>query len=69
MTRYKGDDEPLVGGEGLTRTSDPQAQLWALVVTLPGTRPLKTTVLATSLDEAIRFSHNRHPHAIKVAEC
>lgn len=56
-------DEAQVTGEGITRTSDPRARLWALVIPLPGLRPLHCTIRATSKAEAIRFAAARHPSA------
>jgi len=60
-------DEPSHVGEGITRTSDPDARLWPVTVTFPGTRPLLTTIRAASAGQAEEFARNRHPNARTIA--
>ena len=61
-------DEPTHVGEGITRTSDPKAQLWPVTVTFTtGARPLRTTIRALSAGQAEQFARARHPYARSVA--
>ena len=68
-TRYPlHTDEPVHGGEGITRTSDPRAKLWSVTVTFAtGARPLRETIRATGPLQAEQFARARHPSARTVA--
>lgn len=63
MTRFLPiyDDEPGSAGEGITRTTDPRAKLFALEVKLPGRLPMRCTVKALNESQAIQFAVARHP--------
>lgn len=61
-------DEPNHVGEGITRTSDPDARLWPVTVTFnAGGRPMATLIRAVSAGQAEQFARNRHPSARTVA--
>jgi hypothetical protein len=68
-TRYQAHtDEPTHFGEGITRTSDPRAQLWPVTVAFTtGARPMRTTIRAISAGQAEQFARARHPCARSVA--
>ncbi len=68
-TRYQAHtDEPTHVGEGVTRTSDPRAQLWPVTVAFTtGARPMRTTIRAISAGQAEQFARARHPYARTVA--
>ena len=48
-------------GEGLSRTSNPNAKLYEIVVTFSGMRPMREQLRATSSAEAAKFAANRYP--------
>ena len=48
-------------GEGLSRTSNPNAKLYEIVVTFSGMRPMREQLRATSSAEAAKFGANRYP--------
>jgi hypothetical protein len=48
-------------GEGLSRTSNPNAKLYEVVVTFSGMRPMREQLRATSSAEAAKFAANRYP--------
>ena len=48
-------------GEGLSRTSNPNAKLYEIVVTFSGMRPMREQLRATSGAEAAKFAANRYP--------
>lgn len=48
-------------GEGLSRTSNPNARLYEIVVTFSGMRPMREQLRATSGAEAAKFAANRYP--------
>lgn len=68
-SRYQAlTDEPTHWGEGITRTSDPRAQLWPVTVTFTtGARPLRTSIRAVSAGQAEQFAKARHPYHRSVA--
>jgi hypothetical protein len=68
-TRYQAHtDEPTHVGEGITRTSDPRAQLWPVTVAFTtGARPMRTTIRAISAGQAEQFARARYPYARSVA--
>jgi hypothetical protein len=53
-------------GEGLSRTSDPNAKLYEIVVTFSGMRPMREQLRATSSAEAAKFAANRYPTHTKI---
>lgn len=48
-------------GEGISRTSNPNAKLYEIVVTFSGMRPMREQLRATSSAEAAKFAANRYP--------
>ena len=53
-------------GEGISRTSNPKARLWAVKVSFADALPMSTTVLATSRKQAVLFTKNRYPHSTSI---
>ena len=53
-------------GEGITRTSDPDAIMCDLILNFKEMMPLKITLLATSKKQAIKFAKNRCPTALSI---
>ena len=53
-------------GEGLSRTSNPNAKLYEIVVTFSGMRPMREQLRATSSAEAAKFAANRYPTHTKI---
>ena len=51
-------------GEGITRTSDPDAKFWWVEVLMRGSPPLYSYVRATSGKQAVQFCQARHPNAV-----
>ena len=68
-TRYQAiNDEPVLAGEGITRTSNPKAKLWPVTITfVTGMRPLRETIRARGPLQAEQFARARYPHARTVA--
>ena len=50
-------------GEGISRTSDPTAQLYPVTIPLIGAPSIKATIRATSAKQARLFAANNHPNA------
>lgn len=68
MTHLFYDDEaPKAHGEGVTRTSNPRAELWPIMVYFPAAAPMKSLIRAMNSKEAKSFAMKRHPSATKVA--
>jgi len=57
------DDETPSLGEGISRTSDKTAPMWAVTVQIPGQMPLKEVIRAHTRKEAKLFASNRYPKA------
>ena len=55
------EDNGAAIGEGLSRTSNPNARLYEIVVTFSGMRPMREQLRATSSAEAAKFAANRYP--------
>ena len=53
-------------GEGVSRTSDPKAHLYEMVVEFNGMKPMREWIRAMSRDEAAKFAANRYPTATKI---
>jgi hypothetical protein len=56
----------IVMGEGITRTSDPDAIMYDFLLNFKEMMPLKISLLATSKKQAIKFAKNRCPTAISI---
>ncbi len=54
-------------GEGITRTSDPDAIMYDLILNFKEMMPLKRSLLATSKKQAIKFAKNCCPTAISIS--
>ena len=53
-------------GEGKSRTSDPKAHLYEMLVEFSGMKPMREWLRAMSRDEAAKFAANRYPTATKI---
>ena len=53
-------------GEGVSRTSDPKAHLYEMLVEFNGMKPMREWLRAMSRDEAAKFAANRYPQATKI---
>jgi len=53
-------------GEGVSRTSDPKAHLYEMLVEFNGMKPMREWIRAMSRDEAAKFAGNRYPTATKI---
>ena len=53
-------------GEGISRSSDPKAQLYRATVEFRGMRPMREWLRATSETEAAKFAANRYPSSINI---
>ena len=53
-------------GEGVSRTSDPNAHLYEMLVEFNGMKPMREWIRAMSRDEAAKFAANRYPTATKI---
>jgi hypothetical protein len=53
-------------GEGVSRTSDPKAHLYEMVVEFNGMKPMREWIRAMSRAEAAKFADNRYPTATKI---
>ena len=53
-------------GEGVSRTSDPKAHLYEMVVEFSGMKPMREWIRAMSRDEAAKFAANRYPTSTKI---
>ena len=53
-------------GEGITRTSDPEAGFYWVHVYLRGAAPMSSRVRAMSPEQAVQFCQARHPQAVLV---
>jgi hypothetical protein len=53
-------------GEGVSRTSDPNAHLYEMIVEFSGMKPMREWLRAMSRDEAAKFAANRYPTATKI---
>ena len=68
MNPNHNPESELPAGEGFTRTSDPKAKLWPVVITFAsGARPMRTTIRAVGAKQAEIFARNRHPYVRSVA--
>ncbi len=60
---FQGQQDPeLRLGEGRSRTSAADAQLFELTIWLPGQGAMRDLVRAESLQQAIQFAQNRYPN-------
>jgi hypothetical protein len=53
-------------GEGVSRTSDPKAHLYEMLVEFNGMKPMREWIRAMSRDEAAKFAANRYPTSTKI---
>jgi hypothetical protein len=53
-------------GEGISRTSDPNATLYEILVEYSGMKPMREWLRATSREEVAKFAANRYPTATKI---
>jgi hypothetical protein len=53
-------------GEGVSRTSDPNAHLYEILVEFAGMKPMREWLRAMSRDEAAKFAANRYPTSTKI---
>lgn len=53
-------------GEGISRTSDPKATLYEILVEYSGMKSMREWLRATSRDEAAKFAANRYPTSTKI---
>jgi hypothetical protein len=53
-------------GEGVSRTSDPNAHLYEMLVEFNGMKPMREWIRAMSRDEAAKFAANRYQTATKI---
>jgi len=53
-------------GEGVSRTSDPKAHLYEMLVEFSGMKPMREWIRAMSRDEAAKFAANRYPTSTKI---
>lgn len=53
-------------GEGVSRTSDPKAHLYEMLVEFNGMKPMREWIRAMSRNEAAKFAANRYPTATKI---
>ena len=53
-------------GEGVSRTSDPKATLYEIVVEYSGMKQMREWLRATSRDEAAKFAANRYQTSTKI---
>lgn len=60
------EEHGAVLGEGLSRTSDPRAKLFEVVVRYNGQQPMREWLKACSRKEALKFATNRYPRATQV---
>lgn len=56
----------IIMGEGITRTSDPDAIMYDLILNFKEMMPLRISLLATSKKQAIKFAKSRCPTAISI---
>ena len=65
-----GLPEAPIGGEGITRTSNPEAKLFRVKVEFETGRPVLDTLRAMDGRQAKRFCKNRYPTATVITlEC
>jgi hypothetical protein len=53
-------------GEGVSRTSDPNAHLYEILVEFSGMKPMREWLRAMSRDEAAKFAANRYSTSTKI---
>jgi hypothetical protein len=53
-------------GEGVSRTSDPNAHLYEMLVEFNGMKPMREWIRAMSRADAAKFAANRYPTATKI---
>jgi hypothetical protein len=53
-------------GEGVSRTSDPKAHLYEMLVEFSGMKPMREWLRATSREQVAKFAANRYPTATKI---
>ena len=53
-------------GEGVSRTSNPKAHLYEMLVEFSGMKPMREWLRAMSRDEAAKFAANRYPTSTKI---
>lgn len=61
---WRDNDAPDLVGEGITRTSDPDAGFYWVEVIMRGAAPLASCVRARSPEQAVQFCQARHPNAV-----
>lgn len=67
MSAMMFSDDPCQSkGEGITRTSHPQAKLWPYEVRFPLGQPMRGTIRALTKQQALQFAQTRHPDATAV---
>lgn len=67
VTLFQQDSElPNVTGEGITRTSDPEAGFYWVEALFRGSCPLHSCIRANSSSQAVAFCRARHPTAYLV---
>lgn len=66
MKRPQIDDPCKMQGEGITRTSDPDAVQWSYKVRFDRGRSMTGTIFAIDRHQAQRFLENRHPNTVEV---
>lgn len=60
-------EEPTYTGEGITRTSDPAARLWAVTIAFSTpAKPLRCSIRAISAGQAEAFAFARHLNVRRV---
>ena len=60
------DDETPSLGEGISRTSDKNAPMWAVTIQIPGQMPIKEVIRAHTRKEAKLFAANRYPRSTSI---
>ena len=53
-------------GEGISRTSDPNATLYEILVEYSDMKPMRECLRATSREEVAKFAANRYPTSKKI---
>ena len=58
---WADDNQPNLG-DGISRTSDPRSSLWEVHVWFGGGRPMKESIRAINIKQALKFAKNRSPN-------
>jgi len=53
-------------GDGISRSVDPNATLYEILVEYSGMKPMREWIRATSRDEVAKFAANRYPTSTKI---